>query len=108
MEYTLDDKYKLIKEEVLKSKSKNPIEIAKSIMHKDFVNIHGSEHHFLDGACFLVAYKNAGGEVDVSQAIDMLAERTLKMPGAMCGFGVSVDLLQQLVQFFPLFTKQVH
>ena len=29
MEYTLDDKYKLIKEEVLKSKSKNPIEIAK-------------------------------------------------------------------------------
>ena len=46
MEYTLDDKYKLIKEEVLKSKSKNPIEIAKSIMHKDFVNIHGPEHHF--------------------------------------------------------------
>ena len=86
MEYTLDDKYKLIKEEVLKSKSKNPIEIAKSIMHKDFVNIHGPEHHFLDGACFLVAYKNASGEVDVNQAIDILAERTIKMPGAMCGF----------------------
>ena len=77
-------------------------------MHKDFLNIHGPEHHFLDGASFLVAYKNAGGEVDVSQAIDMLAERTLKMPGAMCGFWVSMDLLQQLVQFFPLFTKQVH
>ena len=86
MEYTLDDKYKLIKEEVLKSKSKNPIEIVKSIMHKDFINIHGPEHHFLDGASFLVAYKNAGGEVDVNQAIDMLAVRTLKMPGAMCGF----------------------
>ena len=86
MEYTLNDKYKLIKEEVLKSKSKNPIEIAKSIMHKDFVNIHGLEHHFLDGASFLVGYKNASGEVDVNQAIDILAERTIKMPGAMCGF----------------------
>lgn len=86
MEYSLNEKYELIKREVLKSSSKNPVEIAKSIMHKDFVNIHGPEHHFLDGASFLVAYKNAGGEVDISNAIDTLAERTIKMPGAMCGF----------------------
>ena len=31
MEYTLNDKYKLIKEEVLKSLSKNPIEIAEIV-----------------------------------------------------------------------------
>lgn len=86
MEYTLDGKYKLIKEEVLKNKSKNPIEIAKSIMHKDFVNIHGPEHHFLDGASFMVAYKNSGGDIDLDKAIDVLAERTIKMPGAMCGY----------------------
>ena len=86
MEYTLDEKYKLIKEEVLKNKSKNPIEIAKSIMHKDFVNIHGPEHHFLDGASFMVAYKNSGGDIDLDKAIDILAERTIKMPGAMCGY----------------------
>lgn len=64
MEYTLNDKYKLIKEEVLKSLSKNPIEIAKIIMNNVFINIHGPEHHYLDGACFLVAFKNAGGIVD--------------------------------------------
>ena len=86
MEYTLDEKYKLIKEEVLKNKSKNPIEIVKSIMHKDFVNIHGPEHHFLDGASFMVAYKNSGGDIDIIKAIDVLAERTIKMPGAMCGY----------------------
>ena len=86
MEYTLEDKYRLIKEEILKSKSKNPIEIVKSIMHKDFINIHGPEHHFLDGASFLVAYKNSGGQIDINNAIDVLAERTIKMPGAMCGF----------------------
>ena len=52
MEYTLNDKYKLIKEEVLKSLSKNPIEIAEIVMNNDFINIHGHEHHYLDGACF--------------------------------------------------------
>ena len=86
MEYTLDEKYRLIKMELINNSSKNPIEIAKSIMHKDFINIHGPEHHFLDGASFLVAFKNANGEINLSKSIDMLAERTIKMPGAMCGF----------------------
>ena len=85
MEYTLDDKYKLIKEEVLKSKSKKPIETVKSIMNMDFINIHGPEHHYLDGASFLVAYNNASGNIDLNKSLDILAERTIKMPGAMCG-----------------------
>jgi hypothetical protein len=86
MEYTLEEKYKLIREKAIKQTSKNPIEIAKLIMHTDFVSIHGPEHHFLDGASFLVAYKNAGGEIDLEKALDTLAERAVKMPGAMCGF----------------------
>lgn len=57
MEYTISEKYKKIKEQVLKSTSKNPVEIAKNIMKKDFINMYGPEHHYLDGACFLVAYK---------------------------------------------------
>ena len=85
MEYTLDDKYKLIKKELLKSNSKNPIEIVKSIMSEEFINIHGPEHHYLDGASFLVAYYNAGGNIDINKSLDILAERTIKMPGAMCG-----------------------
>ena len=86
MEYTLENKYHLIKEEVVKSNSKNPIEIVKKIMHKVFVNIHGPEHHFLDGAAFLVAYNNAGGNINVDYCLDELAKRTIKMPGAMCGY----------------------
>lgn len=86
MEYSLDEKYSLIKNEVLKNSSKNPIEIVKSIMNRGFINIHGPEHHFLDGCSLLVAYKNAGGVIDVKKSIDLLAERTIKMPGAMCGF----------------------
>lgn len=85
MAYTLEEKYSLIKSEVLKHRSLNPIEIVKTIMHNDYVNIHGPEHHFLDGAAFIVAYKNAGGNIDLVYALDELANRTIKMPGAMCG-----------------------
>ena len=85
MEYTLNDKYDLIISEVAKAKARNPIEIIKGIMHKDFINIHGPEHHFLDGAAFLAAYKNAGGQIDLNQALSELRERSIKMPGAMCG-----------------------
>lgn len=85
MSYSLEEKYSLIKNEVIKHTSINPVEIVKAIMHNDYVNIHGPEHHFLDGAAFLVAYKNAGGVVDLEYALNELANRTIKMPGAMCG-----------------------
>lgn len=85
MNYTLEEKYRLIKENVKKENSKNPISIVKKIMHKDFINIHGPEHHFLDGAAFLVAYKNAGGDIDLDEALEELSKRSITMPGAMCG-----------------------
>ena len=85
MEYTLSQKYDLIVGEVVKSTSTNPIKIVKDVMHKDYVNIHGPEHHFLDGAAFLVAYHNAGGQLDLPRALSELSERSIKMPGAMCG-----------------------
>lgn len=86
MTYTLTEKYELIKNEALKSDSKNPILIAKNIMKNDFVNIHGPEHHFLDGVSFMVAFKNAGGKIELEKALEELANRTIKMPGAMCGY----------------------
>ncbi len=86
MEYSLLTKYELIKEELLKIKSKNPIEIVKVIMEKEYINMHGPEHHFLDGATFMVAYYNAGGVIEIKKALDLLHERTIKMPGAMCGY----------------------
>lgn len=86
MEYTLEDKYKLIYEDIINNKSKNPLEIVRDIMKKDYMNIHGPEHHFLDGAAFLAAYKNSGGDINVEEALNNLKERSVKMPGAMCGY----------------------
>lgn len=86
MNLTIEEKYKLINNEIVKLKSKNPIEIVKNIMNKDFINIHGPEHHYLDGASFLVAYYNTVSNIDLNKTLEKLAERTIKMPGAMCGY----------------------
>ena len=83
---TLNDKYLLIKESLLKEKELDPIKIIKNLMYKDFINIHGPEHHFLDGASFLVVLHNNGLNINLEEALDKLKERTIKMPGAMCGF----------------------
>lgn len=82
----MEEKYRLIKAHLKEETSKNPITIVKSLMHSDFINIHGPEHHFLDGASFMKALHNAGMEFDFEKALDLLAERTIKMPGAMCGY----------------------
>ena len=85
MDYTLEEKYARIREDALAAIGCDSVRIAHEIMRRDYVNMHGPEHHFLDGAAFLAAYRNAGGEVDLDKALDELAKRTVKMPGAMCG-----------------------
>lgn len=82
----MGEKYDLIAEAVRNEMSKNPITIVKSVMHQDFISMHGPEHHFLDGAAFLVAYHNAGCDIDIDDALRELSQRAIQMPGAMCGY----------------------
>lgn len=86
MEYTLQEKYELIKKECLKKDSCNVFAILKDIMKMDFINIHGPEHHFLDGAALLTAYSNVKKDFVLDVALDKLAKRSITMPGAMCGY----------------------
>lgn len=81
----MDNKYSLMKEECLKAVTKDPIELILNLMQQDYINIHGPEHHILDGACFLTALHNAGIEFDLDKALDEMIERGSKMPGATCG-----------------------
>lgn len=76
----------LIKKELLNSKETDTIKLIKSVMRHDFVNMHGPEHHFLDGGALLVAIKNSGYDFDLAKALDELENRSNKMPGAMCGY----------------------
>lgn len=82
---TLSEKAELIIEDIKKEKGKNPFQIFKHIAEKEYVSIHGPEHHVLDGASILVAYKNAGGRLNLDASLEKIKSEGLRMPGAMCG-----------------------
>lgn len=82
---TIQEKAERIIEDIKKEKGINPIQIFRNIANHDYINMHGPEHHILDGACLLVAFKNAGGEIDLDDALNKIMIEGLRMPSAMCG-----------------------
>lgn len=82
---TIQEKTELITKDIKKEEGTNPVRIFKNIAHKEYISMHGPEHHILDGASILVAYKNAGGNIDIDNALNKLMSEGLRMPGAMCG-----------------------
>ena len=66
--------------------SKNPIEIAQTLMSDKSIFPNGPEHHTLVGASLMCAYHNAGGEIDLEKALEELRKRSLQVPGGTCGF----------------------
>ncbi len=81
----MEDRAKKIIEACLNEKSKSPVEIFCRIAKKEFVRIHGPEHHVLDGAALLTAFFNAGGTIDLEHSLKELMKRGMQMPGAICG-----------------------
>jgi len=69
----------------LKSESRNPIEIAKSIMTFPYIYMHGPEHHILVGASLLTAYSNSGGEINLEESLKEMVVRGKQVPGGFCG-----------------------
>lgn len=82
---TIEEKASGIIQDIKSEKGNNPVRIFYDIAEKDYVSIHGPEHHILDGASLLVAYKNAGGDINLDDALHKLMVEGLRMPGAMCG-----------------------
>lgn len=85
MTVTMEEKGRWIKEQCLKARETDPIALAQGLMAGEEINIHGPEHHILDGACLLTALHRAGVEFDLSAALDEMMIRGCKMPGATCG-----------------------
>ena len=85
-ELTLEERGNLIVRACLEQTSTSPYQVFRDVARRDFVRMHGPEHHVLDGAALLTAYRNAGGSVDLPAALAELMSRGLQMPGAMCGW----------------------
>lgn len=70
----------------LNETSKNPVHILEKMMSMDFCHMHGPEHHVMVGAALLTAYKNAGGDIDLTATLPEMYARGKQVPGGACGF----------------------
>ena len=82
---TREEKAIKIIEDVRSEKGTNPVKMFYNLAQKEYISIHGPEHHVLDGACLLMAYYNAGGKVNIDEGLEKICYEGLRMPGAMCG-----------------------
>lgn len=67
-------------------KGTDPVAIAERMMSSPFCHMHGPEHHVIVGSALLTAYRNAGGKVDLSEALPEMIRRGSAVPGGACGF----------------------
>ena len=87
----------------LEETSKDPIVIIDKMMQMPFCHMHGPEHHTMVGAALLTAYKNAGGELDLKNALLQMILRGKQVPGGVCGFwgacgaGISTGIFLAIV-----------
>ena len=70
----------------LSETSDDPVAILRRMMDLPFCHMHGPEHHVMVGAALLTAYKNAGGVLDLEQALREMYSRGKAVPGGACGF----------------------
>lgn len=63
----------------------------------------GPEHHVMVGAALLTAYKNAGGDIELHQALIEMMNRGKSVPGGACGFwgacgaGISTGMFVSII-----------
>lgn len=92
--------------------SKNPIEILNRLMRLPMCHMHGPEHHIMVGAALLTAYRNAGGELELSKALEEMRSRGAAVPGGACGFwgacgaGISAGMFVSIVTGSTPLTKE--
>ena len=70
----------------LNTVSKDPIEIIRMMMAEPFCHMHGPEHHVMVGSALLTAFKNAGGDINLEEALMEMQSRGKSVPGGACGF----------------------
>ena len=87
----------------MKEMSKNPVVIIEKMMAQPFCHMHGPEHHVMVGAALLTAYKNAGGDIELGQALAEMRNRGKSVPGGACGFwgacgaGISTGMFVSII-----------
>lgn len=87
-----------------KTESRNPVEIMQEIIRSPHIHMHGPEHHVLVGSALLAAYKNAGGDLDLMEALKEMRNRGSQVPGGICGLWGSCGAAVSTGIFISLIT----
>jgi len=80
----------------------DPVCILEKMMSLPFCHMHGPEHHVMVGAALLTAYKNAGGDLNLSSALQEMRSRGSAVPGGACGFWGACGAGISAGQFFAI------
>ncbi len=89
----------------LSEQSTNPIYILEKLMSLPTIPMHGPIHHVLVGSSLLTAYKNAGGDIDLKEALEELEKRATNVPGGACGFWGACGACISTGMFVSIVTK---
>ena len=68
------------------SDEKDPVKLFLQVCQMQQVHMHGPEHHSILPCVLLTAYRNCGGDIELSAALREAWERGKKVPGGACGF----------------------
>lgn len=86
----------------LSETSCDPIVILDNMMNLPSCHMHGPEHHVMVGAALLTAYRNAGGELQLAEALQEMYSRGQAVPGGACGFWGACGAGISAGQFFAI------
>lgn len=89
----------------LSETSTDPVAILRNMMALPFCHMHGPEHHVMVGSALLTAYRNAGGDIDLEQALPEMYSRGKAVPGGACGFWGACGAGISAGQFVSIVTK---
>ncbi len=89
----------------IKSDSKNPIDLALSIMKDNSIRMHDLKHHTLVASSLLTAYKNSGGDIDLDTALREADKRGSWFPGGLCGLAGTCGAAASTGIFYSIVTK---
>lgn len=71
---------------LLRSREKDPQKLLEEVFALPGVHMHGPEHHAIVPCVLLAAYRNCGGELELSSALAEALKRGRQVPGGVCGY----------------------
>jgi hypothetical protein len=71
---------------LMQSRERDPLRLFEAVIEMEGVHMHGPEHHAIVPCVLLTAYRNCGGEIDLSRALAEALRRGGQVPGGTCGY----------------------